>query len=306
MSADPLIVNIKGNSLDDGPGIRSVVFFKGCPLNCSWCHNPECISAKQEIFYDREKCIGCGCCIETCPEAAISRDNPLYVDRESCSACLDCTGTCPAAALTAAGSRWEVEAAVKTILKDKPFFKNSGGGATLSGGEPALHPSYTGSLLRALKKEKIHTLVETCGYFDFISFNKEILPHADTIYFDLKLIDPEAHKRFCGVSNELILNNLIRLHGLSHSGSFTLLPRIPLVPSITATKENLSAAACFLKRQGFTKASLLPYNPLWGEKLPCLGKTDPYPPSHHLRKWMSREEIVKCRELFTSQGLCLE
>ncbi len=302
MASKPLIVKIKGNSLDDGPGIRSVVFFKGCPLSCTWCHNPECINMEQEIFFNSEICIGCGSCIEVCPEMAISNDNPLFINRSTCTLCLKCIKICPAAALTIAGSYWKIEAVVEKILKDKPFFDNSGGGITLSGGEPTLYPDYAGQLLRALKKVSIHTLIETCGHFNFTPFSKKMLSHVDIIFFDIKPIDPELHKSCCGISNEIILNNLIQLHELSLSGSFDILPRIPLIPGITATVENLSATASFLHAKGFKKAELVPYNPLWGEKLLSLGRPDPYPQKHPFRHWMEHEELIKWQQLFASYG----
>ena len=257
---------------------------------------------RQELHYDPEKCIGCSSCLEVCPEGAISKDNHFFVGRDNCSICLDCTNACPATALTPLGSRWEPEAIVEKVLKDKPFFDNSGGGVTLSGGEPTLQPAYVSRLLKSLKEKNIHTLVETCGHFDFAGFCERLLPFTDSIYIDLKLIDPEAHQRHCGLANELILENIIRLHELSHSGGFEILIRIPLVPGITATEENLTATARFLQKHGIRQVELLPYNPLWSEKLFCLGHPDPYPSDHPLRKWMPRKELLRCRQIFTDYG----
>lgn len=303
MKSQPLIANIKGNSLDDGPGIRSVVFFKGCPLNCDWCHNPECISPEQELFYDSEKCIGCGTCTATCPEKAISVNNPLFVNRGACRACLECVEVCPAEALTPSGEKWSLQAAVDFILKDKPFFDNTGGGVTLSGGEPSLYPDYAGKLLRIIKGKAVHTIVETCGHFEFAVFRDKMLPYTDMIYVDLKLMDPEDHKQYCGVSNDLILENIIRLQEISRDGNFSILPRIPLVPGITAAESNLVTAAGFLRKNGFSKAVLLPYNPLWGRKLNCLGRIDPYPSDHPLRQWMPEEDLQKCQRVLSACGL---
>lgn len=302
MSMKAMIVRIKGNSLDDGPGIRSVVFFKGCPLSCIWCHNPECISTKQELHYDPEKCIGCDSCIELCPEKAISITNPFFVDRIRCSVCMKCTSVCPAAALSPLGTWLEPRAIVDDVLRDKPFFDNSGGGVTLSGGEPALHLDYSGRLLSILKENNIHTLVETCGYFDLTLFREHLLPFIDTIYIDLKLIDPEEHRRYCGLTNELILENIVKLHELSRKEKFEILPRVPLVPGITATINNLTSIACFLQKFGIKKIELLPYNPLWGEKLYCTGRPDPHSSKHPLRQWMPREDLIKYRQLFADYG----
>jgi len=303
LEKQPLIAEIKGNSLDDGPGIRSVVFFKGCPLSCKWCHNPECISACQELQYDREKCIGCGRCIETCPEKAIGKGNQFYIDREHCSSCFECSPACPSGALTVIGRYWQQEEIVKHVLRDKPFFDNSGGGVTLSGGEPSQFIDYTGELLKAFKEKNIHTLVETSGYFDISLFNEKILPLTDAIYFDIKLIDREEHRRYCGVDNSLILENLAELQSIARFGRFELLPRIPLVPGITTTTANLRAIAFFLEQHRFKKVSLLPYNPLWGDKLYSLGKPDPYPADHPLRNWQNQKEIETAGEFFHRRRL---
>lgn len=302
MRMKPMIVRIKGNSLDDGPGIRSVVFFKGCPLSCIWCHNPECISALKELHYDSEKCIGCNSCIEFCPEKAISIDNPFFVDRNRCNLCMKCASICPAAALTPLGSWLEPGAIVENILRDKPFFDNSGGGVTLSGGEPTLYLDYSGRLLAILKKNNIHTLIETCGHFDLTLFREYLLPFTDSIYIDLKLIDPEKHRLYCGQTNELIMENIVRLHELSRKEKFEILTRIPLIPGITATINNLTSIARFLKKSGITKIELLPYNPLWGEKLFSIGLPEPFPSKHLFRQWMPREDLNKYHRLFADYG----
>ena len=144
----PLFLEIKGNSLDDGPGIRSVVFFKGCPLSCFWCHNPESKSSGIEIAYDAAECIACNTCLETCQESALSTENPFYQHKHKCSLCFECVATCPSTALSRVGVSMSVEEIVKIVLKDKLFFQNSNGGVTLSGGEPTLTMAFTGDLLQ--------------------------------------------------------------------------------------------------------------------------------------------------------------
>lgn len=294
----PLIVDIKGNSLDDGPGIRSVFFFKGCPLSCIWCHNPECRNPRRELQFDQQKCIGCRRCIEACPERALSRENRFFVDRDRCNLCFTCTKVCPAAALTTLGRYWNPTASVVHVLRDKLFFDNSGGGVTLSGGEPTMHMGYVTDLLAALKEKGIHTLMETCGYFDWNEFTEKVIPFVDVIYMDLKLIDAVEHRRYCGTDNTIILENMVRLHQLSRSAKFKIVPRIPLVPGITATEENLDAAARFLQKHGFKRVELLPYNPLWGEKLFSLGLPNPYAADHPLMNWMDRDAVEKAEQLF--------
>ncbi|MEW5785162.1 MAG: glycyl-radical enzyme activating protein [Bacillota bacterium] len=303
MAAYPLIVEIKGNSLDDGPGIRSVIFFKGCPLSCSWCHNPECQSARRELMFDPEKCIGCGSCIERCPRQALSRENVFFVDREACELCFSCCAVCPAAALAPVGRRMEPGEIAARVLKDKPFFDNSGGGVTLSGGEPTMQMAFMVELLEALKEKGVHTLIETCGLFELAEFRRLALPLIDIIYMDLKLIDSGLHKRFCGADNAVILENMVRLHELSRSGKFSIIPRLPLVPGITATAANLAAAAQFLRRHGFKESRLLPYNPLWGEKLYRIGLPNPYAKEHPMMHWLPKEVLERSTQLWKEYGL---
>ena len=159
----PLILDIKGNSLDDGPGIRSVIFFKGCPLSCVWCHNPESKKTGAEIAFDGGRCIDCGTCREVCPEKALSRENPFYIDRSRCPLCFDCVQACPSGALEQVGKEMSINEILEKIVPDKPFFEVSDGGVTLSGGEPTLFMDFAAKLLVALKQQKIHTLVETCS-----------------------------------------------------------------------------------------------------------------------------------------------
>ncbi len=301
----PLIAEIKGNSLDDGPGIRSVVFFKGCPLSCSWCHNPECISPDPELKFDPGKCIRCDSCIAACTKGALSRDNEFFVDRGACERCFSCASACPAVALASLGRPMEPAQIVARVARDKPFFENSGGGVTLSGGEPTINLPFTGELLAALKRAGIQTLVETCGLFDLTRFRELALPFIDIIYMDIKLMDDQQHRRYCGAGNDVILENLVRLHELSRDGEFTFMPRIPLVPGITDTPKNLNAAASFLREHGFPEVSLLPYNPLWGDKLFSIGLPNPYAREHPMMNWQPREEIARCEQLFRTHGLKL-
>jgi pyruvate formate lyase activating enzyme len=299
----PLIVEIKGNSLDDGPGIRSVIFFKGCPLSCTWCHNPECISPDPALKFDPGSCIHCDSCITGCTAGALSRDNQFFVDRGACNHCFSCTKLCPAAALTPLGQQMEPTEIVEQVIRDKPFFNNSGGGVTLSGGEPTLHLAFTGELLAALKRAELRTLLETCGLFDLARFRQLALPFIDIIYMDLKLLDDRLHRHYCGAGNSVILENLARLHELSRDSEFTIVPRIPLVPGITDTPENLTAAACFLREHGFSEVKLLPYNPLWVDKLFSIGLPNPYSRDHPMMNWQPREELARCEQLIRSHGL---
>ncbi|OFW60180.1 MAG: hypothetical protein A2W01_11695 [Candidatus Solincola sediminis] len=294
----PLILEIKGNSLDDGPGIRTVIFFKGCPLTCSWCHNPEGKSAAQEIAFDPEQCIDCERCLPVCKRGALEPNNPYFVNRDVCNLCFDCIETCPTGALSRVGKHMEVDAVAAAIEEDMPFFRISGGGVTLSGGEPLLFMDYVSLLLEKLKKIGVHTLIETCGYFSFKEFNIKILPWIKTIYFDLKLFDAIEHKEHCGVDNSLILENFEKLRRAQARSGIELLVRIPLIPGITATDENLSRIAAFLRKNESSRVALLEYNPLWMEKSRKIGRENAIALNGSITAWMKAAEVERCHEIF--------
>lgn len=308
MKTNPFIFDVKGNCLDDGPGIRTVVFFKGCPLDCLWCHNPESKSARPEISYDCEKCIACGECVNACPEEAISFgrvDGSNPINWEKCSSCFTCVESCPSGALERIGNEMTIDEIVKKILSYKPFYDESGGGMTLSGGEPLLYMEFASGLLRAAREAGIHTLVETSGLFDYDRYLEWIHPHTDLVYMDIKFIDPEKHKRFCGVRNDKILDNFVNLHQLTRNGSFGILPRIPLIPSVTATRENLEAIAAFLAGHGVKEVSLLPNNPLWFVKLNQLGKQPAVPADDPIRQWFDKDHIAGFEKIFLGVGIAV-
>ena len=294
----PLIIDIKGNSLDDGPGIRSVVFFKGCPLDCMWCHNPESKKSKAEISFDPEKCIGCGTCIDNCNAGALSRDNPFFVNRDACTSCFACVQECPAGALVRIGREITQEEIIEKILRDKPFFDTSGGGVTFSGGEPALHMNFIAGLIMKLKSFGIHTLIETCGYFNLDEFIKTVLPYTDMIYMDIKFVDPKMHKRYCGVDNTVILENFVKLHEFSLPGEFKIIPRTPLIPGITDTAENLVSIAHFLHDHGVKQIRLLPNNPIWHKKCFNIGIISSFTEDSPMRKWLPPDALDKSQEVF--------
>ena len=298
----PLIFEIKRNSLDDGPGIRTVIFFKGCPLSCLWCHNPEGMRPDVELSFDQRECIGCGTCIETCPLQALSSTNKFYVDLQKCNLCFRCVETCPCGALERVGLEITKAAIIDQVLKDKPFFVTSGGGVTLSGGEPTIDMDFISGLLQDLKTHGLHCLLETCGLFDPERFKKLIYPHLDAIYFDLKFFDEGLHKRFCGASNTPILANFASLLKLTRDDGKVLLPRIPLVPSITDTDDNLREIADFLQSLQVTQAVLLSYNPLWPQKCAKLGYNSPGI-SQPMKEWLTAAKIHHCEDVFLEYGV---
>ena len=302
-SKTPLILEIKGNSLDDGPGIRSVVFYKGCPLSCVWCHNPESKKTSVEISFDPKICIDCGTCRDICPENALSKSNRYYIDRNRCNLCFLCVDACPSGALDRVGKKMTIDEIIKTILQDKPFFDTSGGGVTLSGGEPTLFMDFTSQLLQSLKQNNIHTLLETCGLFDIHKFMDMLYPYLDAIYFDIKIIDSTAHKKYCGAPNEKILDNFRQLYTAVSSDGKLLLPRTPLIPSITDNEDNIRGIASFLKSLNVSEAALLAYNPLWHEKSDKVGVDDPYKNSKEMISFRENTVIERCRAIFSSAGI---
>ena len=299
----PLILEIKGNSLDDGPGIRSVVFFKGCPLACRWCHNPEGKKPGLEIAFDAAECIGCNTCMETCQETALSRDNPFFIDRDKCSLCFDCVDTCPSGALSRVGQPMTIDSILQATLKDRSFFNNSGGGVTLAGGEPTMFGNFTSGLLQAFKKACVHTLMETCGLFDLSAFDEMLYPFIDMIYYDIKLIDAKEHARYCGVPNEHILANFRHLQKKFLDGFVEIIPRTPLIPGITDTEHNLAGIANFLGQCQVSTIQLLAYHPLWQMKNQKIGRQDSLGNNQDMQRFMSAEKLDACRDLFEAEGI---
>ena len=299
----PLILEVKGNALDDGPGIRSVVFFKGCPLSCTWCHNPESKRIGLEIGFEAKTCAGCDTCINLCPEQALSRDNPFFINRARCTLCFECVDACPSGALTRIGIPMTIDEIVARVIRDKPFYDTSGGGVTLSGGEPTMFMAFAGELLKALKAAGIHTMVETCGLFDLDRFNEILYPWLDLIYYDIKLIDKNAHTRYCGTSNEKILENFKSLYRRGRNGGTPVLPRTPLIPGITDTPENIRAVAEFLTACEVSEARLLPYHPLWQEKNHKIGISPDTGNSKEMDQWLDNQVLAECRTIFEAAGL---
>jgi len=289
----PLIFDIRHGSLDDGPGIRTTVFFKGCPLSCVWCHNPESMRTEAEIFWDARSCGGCQACRAVCSGGASGVLPEVTLHREKCTACGACAEECPSNARRLSGKYYPVEELVRILMLDRGFYRTTGG-VTFSGGEPTLHVEYLSKVLQALKKENISTALQTCGAFDLENFRRHLLPCLDLVYFDLKLYDSSSHRKYTGVSNEQILANF---SALSREMGERLVPRVPLVPGITATELNLTEIARFLRELGITSCQLLPFNPGGIEKRRLLGL--PFSPEIP-ESFMDRETEHRLRELFRS------
>lgn len=242
----PLITEIQRYCISDGPGIRTLIFLKGCSLDCPWCHNPECKSPEIDIYYHEDKCQKCGKCIEICPQRAISwlssKKEAILRDREKCSKCLKCVESCPFKALEKVGQALAFDRIIDEALRDRAFYETSGGGITLSGGDPLFFPEYSLKLLKKFKAEMIHTAVETSGSYKW-EILEEIAEYTDLFLYDIKCMDPTMHKRFIGVDNKLILNNLRKLSAVKAN----IRIRVPVIPRFNNNKENFELLVDYLQ-----------------------------------------------------------
>lgn len=270
MPVNAIISNVSRGSLHDGPGVRTVIYFKGCLLRCLWCHNPETLSFGREILFSPSKCIGCGSCIEVCPQHHDLDEGKLTFLREGCIACGKCAEACPAMALELCGEEISTVDLFATIKKDLPYYTASGGGVTFSGGECLLQWEAVADLAKRCHDLNIPTAAETALFVPWHNIEK-VLPYIDLFYADLKMADPEKHRRFTGQDNGLILENLQKLSEQHKQ----IIVRIPVIPGVNDTKEELAAMAQILKKlgSGLRQVELLKYNILGASKYPAVGKT---------------------------------
>lgn len=294
---EALIGDIGRYAVHDGPGIRTTVFLKGCPLRCPWCHNPEFIAAHPEIAFYKERCIGCGDCRDICPESALTVNDLAHIDRSRCTGCGLCTPGCPTRALELVGKRYDVDELTGILLRDRLYYESSGGGITLSGGEPTAQLDFCGALLQRLKMEGIHTCMETNGFFSWDNFQAACLPYLDLILFDVKIADPARHKKIIGADNKLILANLQKLLDARPE---SVIPRIPLIPGFTADKENISRLASLFQELKVRRCSLLPYHIFGLSKAERIGKTLDSSLSH---KNMDRKTLHEWQRFFTGMEI---
>ena len=286
MSAEAIVFDIEKFAVHDGPGIRTVVFIKGCPLHCLWCHNPESQSFEPELLFDPGKCTMCGKCVSVCPQHCHAvADGKHSFDRADCVHCGKCPESCPAEALKAVGRKMSVSEVMSEVEKDRVFYLNSGGGITLSGGEPLAHFAFSSALLKAAKDAGIHTAVETSGFAPWERIN-ELLPLVDLWLWDVKAV-PEKHEDLTGVPAQPILDNLKRL---DQSGASIIL-RCPLVPGINdedAALHHIAELANTLKN--VQQIDLEPYHPMGEGKSRNLGRKDvfhaPFASEADKKRWV--------------------
>lgn len=293
-----LITNLQDFVVHDGPGLRVLVFFKGCPLRCEWCQNPENLAPFPEIEYRASRCLGCLHCMEVCPiDGAIVHDKEVRIDRNKCIKCMRCTEVCRGKALREVGEWLSAEALVDRVLPYKPFFDGSDhGGVTLSGGEPIFQPEFILKLLRSFREAAVHTAVQTCGYTSY-EILKEVAQAADLMLYDVKHMDAASHIIGTGKSNDLILNNLARL---CKEVDTEMVVRIPLICGFNDDEGNVRASAEYVRSlERIIRLDLLPFNELAAAKYRAMGLQCKY-------EGVSRqgdEHLARLREIVESYGL---
>ena len=244
-----LTIDVSHGTTHDGPGMRTTVFVKGCPLHCRWCQNPESIRMRNEVWWDAASCIGCGSCVAACTTGALQMlPERIHIDRTKCAACGSCAEACPAGAMLWQGQAYDLESLLEEVLRDRTFYEQFGGGVTVSGGEPLLQAEFVETFFRRLKEEKISTALDTCGCVPRSNLER-VLPQTDYLLYDMKIFDPVLHREYTGQSNERILENLIftaeYMRRADHPMSLWI--RTPLIYGATATQENIRAIGAFLR-----------------------------------------------------------
>lgn len=291
-----VLFNIQRYSLHDGPGIRTIPFFKGCPLSCKWCSNPESQRPKPELIFKKSDCIRCGKCIEACKQQALSVSNAFFIDRERCIQCGECTQVCPTQALEMKGKRMTVADVMRELQKEENLYRRSGGGITLSGGEPLAQPDFARELLKACKEKGWHTAMETTG-FTTPEVIADVFPYVDLALTDIKAINPAVHLANTGIENSQILENLLRISFLTKT-----IVRIPVIPGVNDNPEEIHNIAEFARlMSNVDTLHLLPYHSFGENKYGLLGRIYPMGEADSIAE--SKMELLK-REVESSGFHC--
>jgi len=266
-----MVFNIQRYSIHDGPGIRTTVFLKSCPLRCFWCQNPESQRFAPEIFRDRAKCTGCGRCFASCPAKATTlQEGKIRIDRNACTGCGRCTAACPNQARRLVGAAMSLEEIMGPILRDRKYYENSGGGVTLSGGEAAAQPQFALALLQKCKEAALHTTLDTCGHAPWPVFEK-LVAYTDLVLYDIKHLDAKKHKQATGQENRCILDNARRI-----ARSRPMRVRVPLIPGFNDSVEEIQEISRFVQEAlGAVPIDLLPYNKMGEGKYHLLDRQGP-------------------------------
>ena len=298
-----VVTNIQRYSIHDGPGIRTVVFFKGCPLSCLWCCNPETQSFNPEVEFIISLCQQCGKCVRLCPRQAINVDlfceENQKIDRKLCTVCGDCVSVCPNDALKMTGEKWNVKDIVELISKDMAFYRRSGGGVTLSGGEPLSQPKFAYQILRECYKLNIHTAIETCG-FAAQEHYKKILSFTNLFLFDIKHLDKNIHRKLTGVTNENILKNLFWL-ATQHAN---IILRLPLIPEMNMEDEEVIEIAKLALDLKINEIHLMPFHQMGKDKYRYLGRNYLLSEKKDLRLLPCGKQVIqKVENLLVQKGI---
>jgi pyruvate formate lyase activating enzyme len=298
------LFEIQRLSTEDGPGIRTTVFFKGCSLACAWCHNPESIAAQPQLHWLASRCIGCGTCAAVCPENALTlTGDGIRIDRAACKRCGTCAAECPSTAMEMIGTRWSLEALVHEALKDRAYFSRSGGGVTVGGGEPGLQAPFLTAFLETLQKEGIHTAVDTCGCFPSKAL-EAFLPFTDLVLYDVKEIDPDRHRQFTGRSNALILENLQAIGARMTAGHAPreLWIRTPVIPDATAAEATIAGIGRWIADHlpgRVSRWELCAFNNLCLDKYQRLDRDWPYAS----QSLMTKEAMARLADIARHSGI---
>lgn len=265
-----VLFNIQRYSLHDGPGIRTIAFFKGCPLSCKWCSNPESQRPKPELIFKASDCVNCGKCADVCKAGAISRSNPHFIDRDKCIECGACVDVCPTGALEIKGKRMSVEQVLLELKKDENLFRRAGGGITLSGGEALAQPEFARELLKGCKEKGWHTAIETTGFATKQTID-EVFPFIDLALVDIKAINPSVHREGTGVDNRAMLENILRISFITK-----VIVRVPVIPGFNDNEEEIQAIGEFAQlMSNVDTIHLLPYHNYGENKYSLLGRIYP-------------------------------